>query len=342
MAGSEQRSALHAPITFPATPPLSALRGRPGVSWRASSCRRSRPGVGAKGPRTLTCELAPQELSGRRARQLRRELDGLWHLEPGDAPRSTRAARRRPARPRSRATTRATTASPTPGPRARTLPRRATAGCASSTASTSAGAMFSPPLTIVSAPAADDRQPPPSRTPPVAGVQPAISSTARRRDHRCPPTRISPFLARAAARRRQRQAEGRDLRTRFGHPVARRHRHASGGCALQQRRRDRAAAEQRPAQRRRPRNPASSSRQSIVGTSETIVIRASGSISAASTARGVEALVQDHGGRVDRAAYLDRQPADVRERHRAQPPLVRVQPQRNAPSRTHWRASCRK
>ena len=76
-------------------------------------------------------------------------------------------------------------------------------------------------------------------------------------------------------------------------------------------------------------SPASSSRASIVGTSETSVIRRAGSISASSTALGLETAVQDRGRGVDRAPDRDRQPADVGQRHRAQPPLGGVEPERH-------------
>ena len=100
-------------------------------------------------PRTLA-QVAPPDLAGLRARERGDELEGLGHLvrrEPGGAVRcSWLASTRTPAR----GTTSAVTASPhSASARAKTA-ASATAGWAASTASTSAGATFSPPVTIMS------------------------------------------------------------------------------------------------------------------------------------------------------------------------------------------------
>ena len=108
------------------------------------------------------------------------------------------------------------------------------------------------------------------------------------------------------------------------------------GLARRGRRRPRARARAAPgrhgpppssAQRSaaRPASPASSSRASLVGTSET-------SVAPSSHARGATAAASNGGGSmsdgpaVDRAAQQDHQPADVGERHRAQPALRRAWP----------------
>ena len=107
-----------------------------------------------------------------------------------------------------------------------------------------------------------------------------------------------------------------------------------------ERRRQRAAADQRDAQRvAAPCRPASSRRSSVVGTSETSVMP-SRSI-ARQHALGVEALVQHDGRAVDRAAEQDREAADVAERQRAEPAVVAGRGRARAPSRARSRASCR-
>ncbi len=253
----------------------------------------------------------PDRVRGRRSR----ELDRLRHLEPAPAAprrgsqlarrraRGRRAARRSPPAPR-----------PTPGPGVRGPRRRRPPGCASRTASTSTGATFSPPVMIVSAIAAGDRQPAAFvERAEVAGVQPAVLGHGGRRRRSA--------RARAPPRRRrvrsstpgQRPAVGHDLRAGLGHAVrrrdghsraARRARAAPAGSGL--RRAAPSAASAGRAARRR------AGAASIVGTSDTSVIRSRRSLEQTGDRLGVEALVQDRGRAVDRAADQDRQAADVR------------------------------
>ena len=75
------------------------------------------------------------------------------------------------------------------------------------------------------------------------------------------------------------------------------------------------------------RRPASSRRASVVATRLTSV--ACLLAERVQHAVGLEALVHDRGGRVDRRAQQDREPADVRQRQRAQPALVAVEAERD-------------
>ena len=127
----------------------------------------------------------------------------------------------------------------------------------------------------------------------------------------------------------QRPAEGRDLRTGLGHPVCRRDRDAGGPRSREQRGRDRAAAEQRPPERRwaleacveqsgEHRRDERDERRALRRVHQLIEHRL-----------GFKAAL-DHGrGRIDRAADRDRQAADVRQRHRAQPPFGRIEAERD-------------
>ena len=132
----------------------------------------------------------------------------------------------------------------------------ATAGWASSTASTSVGATFSPPVTIVSACGpVTVRRPSPSSAPrsPVRSTGPRL-----RRDGRRPHDDLAVVDPDARAEQRgpasrRRRARGRHLRAGLGQPVGLGDGHAGGARALQQRGRARAAADQRAAQRGRPR-----------------------------------------------------------------------------------------
>ena len=146
-----------------------------------------------------------------------------------------------------------------------------------------------------------------------------------------PLTRISPSSARRTPVQNSGAPTGRHLRARLGQAVGRarpgrrarpRGRASAGGTA-----RRRAAPS---AGRGGSRSPASSRRWSVVGTSETIVAPPSGRPSSSRT-RSVSkrswtiAVVA-----VDRAAQDDRQPADVRQRQRAEPALRGVQAERDA------------
>ncbi len=165
--------------------------------------------------------------------------------------------------------------------------------------------------------------------PPAATIGPAHEDLAVRRD---------PQLD-----SRQRPAEGGDLRAGLGHAVGRRDRHAGvrapAPAAPARSGRRRAAPSAASAGRCRP---ASSSRASIVGTSETSVIRRSGSDQRGEHRLGVEALVE-HGGRWRRS----RCGSGSRARRRgpaasgtasARPGRARAPP----PSRARWPGSCRR
>ena len=122
---------------------------RPGRPSRAPA-RPSGRGSLCGSRRDRSCQLAPQQLARGGARELRRQLERLRDLvarEPlgavraqlGGGRRGLAAARSAPSPTR-----------PTAGGRGRRRRPRPPAGCSSSTASTSAGATFSPPETIVS------------------------------------------------------------------------------------------------------------------------------------------------------------------------------------------------
>ncbi len=134
-----------------------------------------------------------------------------------------------------------------------------------------------------------------------------------------PPARPPPI---AAARRR------RDLRAGLGQAVGQADRHARLARPVDQRRGHRAATGERAAQRPSGcEGRASSSRASVVATRLTsvTVLLAQGR----EHALGIEALVHDRRGGVDGRANEDRQPADVRQRQRAQPALARVAAERH-------------
>ena len=250
---------------------LGAPAARPGrPSGRGSPCgsRRER-----------SCQLAPQQLARGGARELVRQLERLRHLvarEPlgavlaqlrGGRRGSRRAARcaRSPTRPSS--------------DRARPkTPASATAGCSSSTASTSAGATFSPPETIVSLlrpmtvrrPSSSSRPRSPVRSvshaPTTVGPLTKISPSAGDAARRCPGS------GRPAVSRSPGLGE-RDRRARLGEPV---------GLGDREARLDRALEQRRAARGRRPAAPAAgagpggrrrrAARASIVGTSEASVM----------------------------------------------------------------------
>ncbi len=127
----------------------------------------------------------------------------------------------------------------------------------------------------------------------------------------------------------ERMPVGGDLRARLGHPVGGRHRDTGHAGSLEQRRRDRPSAEQRPAQRRRLAQPRveqprehrrheRDQRDPLAGVHQRGAHRL-----------GLEPLVQHRRRAVDRAAHGDRQPPDVHHRHRAQPALALVEPERD-------------
>ena len=152
-----------------------------------------------------------------------------------------------------RSTTLAVTASPHSGSGRPNTPASATAGCASSAASTSAGATFSPPVTIVS-----DLRPTIVQTAgvveaaEVAGVQDAAAGDGRALDEDLP-------VVRERDRQPgQRAAVDRHLRAGLGEPVggadgpAGRARAPRAGPASPPRRRAGPRAGARPGARRRP------------------------------------------------------------------------------------------
>ena len=251
---------------------------------------------------------------------------------PPWAPCSARAARPTHSRSScgsagSRSTTLAVTASPHSGSGRPNTAASATAGWASRAASTSAGATFSPPVTIVSdwrptissRPSAAKRpRSPVRRTPPPATVGPS--------------TRISPSSASGHGQAGQRPPVDRDLRARLREPVGGADGPAGRARLLEQIGRGRRAAQQDDAQARararaRVQQPPQLGRderddRDVVGA------RAPG--------------VADHRARaVDRGAQQHHQPADVRERQRAQPALVGVEARAPRPSRARWPGRCR-
>ena len=143
-----------------------------------------------------------------------------------------------------------------------------------------------------------------------------------------PRTRTSPSCGDAKLGAEQRDPVGGDLRARLGHAVGRRHGDSCGACAGEQRRRDRPAAEQHPAQRRRrPQARVEQAREHRRHQrDERHPLRRVHE--RRERALGIEALVQKDRGAVDGRADLDGEPADVGQRHRAQPCLVGVQAQR--------------
>ena len=176
--------------------------------------------------------------------------------------------------------------------------------------------------------AADDPQPPVLvEVAEVAGVQPAVIVERVRREVRAADHDLT--LVEAQLDPVQREPERRDLRAALGHPVARARPARPRSLARSSSGRGigppPSSAQRSVGGRSRP---ASSSRASIVGTSETSVTAARRIHQFGQHRLGVEALVQDHGRRVERRAQQDREPADVGERHHAQPALVQVEPER--------------
>ena len=261
------------------------------------------------------------------------ELDRLGHLE------RARAARAQCARSSSGATLRAVAQHdasprpprPTPGPGARCTAASATAGMLEQHRLDLGRRDVLAAADDRVGLAADDLEPSPRRRS-RRGRRCAASRlrTARRRDTIGPRDEDlavagDPHLdSRRAASRTWRSAST-PRSCRRSAPPARRPRAPARAAPARSGRR-RAAPSAASAVVRRP---ASSSRASIVGTSETSVIRRAGSISVGQHRLGVEALVEDRGRGVDRAADRDRQAADVGQRHRAQPALARVEAERH-------------
>ena len=152
-------------------------------------------------------------------------------------------------------------------------------------------------------------------------------SSALGRDHRPPHDHLA--RRRPNLGPRQRPPERDDLRARLGHPIARRDRDPGAGRALQQRSRDRPAPEQHPPQRRRPRQPRVEQPREHRRHQRHERDPPRRVHQIPENPLGVKPPMHHRGGRIDRAADRDRQPADVGQRHRAQPPLGRIQPQRD-------------
>ena len=273
--------------------------------------------------------------------------------EPG-ARRSARAAPRHPVRRHRVATTSAVTASPQRSSARPTTAASSTPGCSSSTASTSVGATFSPPLTIVSA-----FRPVTCRSPspfdyPIARAQPSVRARSAARDGRAGDfdlpvgavrTRVQnsggPAVAlrgrggggaggdraapEAGSRERGERHRGH-LRAGLGQPVGEAHGHARRARPLQQRRGHGPAAGERAAQGwgalqagvEQAGERGGHERDERHSVVDGLQQRAQRELC-------VEALVHHRGRAVDRAAQQDREPADVRERQVAQPPLARVE-----------------
>ena len=129
----------------------------------------------------------PHQLARGGARQRRRELDPLRHLEPGQRLGAVAAqlVRRRPRQPLCEDDDARSPPAATRGPRGRPPRRRRPAGWRSSTSSTSAGITFSPPLTIMSSiRSLDVEEALLVDAAEVAGVQPAVGVGAARGDGR--------------------------------------------------------------------------------------------------------------------------------------------------------------
>ena len=185
----------------------------------------------------------------------------------------------------------------------------------------------------------------------VSALRPTISSgrpRPTRRGRRCaatpppatvgPLTRISPSSASSTLRAEQRDAVRRDLRARLGQAVGRRDRDAGLARALEQRRRDRRAAEQRPAQRRR---------LAQAGVEQPLERRRDERddrrvVEAEQDGLGVPALVQQHGRAGDDAAQRGstgrRRGSAAARTASARPAGGRARP----PTRARSTASCRR
>ena len=123
--------------------------------------------------------------------------------------------------------------------------------------------------------------------------------------------------------------EDRHLRAGLGQPVGLHHRGPASERLLQQLARQRARRRSTIARGRERSAPASSRRLSWVATSETPVIPSSAS--GGGDAVGVEAVVDHGAGAVDRRAGQDRETADVKQRHAAEPAIAGLDSRSRAP-----------